>query len=57
MSAAAVIPAPRVVRTIIKPKASVAGLVSSPLNGMAQPYRWGEYCKARGRERRVVVEG
>ena len=32
MSAAAVIPAPRVVGTIIWPKASVAGCTSFPLN-------------------------
>jgi hypothetical protein len=35
VSAAAVIPAPRVVGTIIGPKASVAGLASLPLNPAA----------------------
>ena len=57
MSAAAVIPAPRVVGTFIGPKASVAGPVSPSLNPRAQPVGWEGYCRARGRERPRVLAG
>ena len=46
MSAAAVIPAPRVVGTIIGPKASVAGSASPPLNPAAQQMGRGGYYRA-----------
>jgi hypothetical protein len=57
VSAAAVIPAPRVVRTIIGPKASVAGLASLRLNPPAQQMgRW-RYYKTREWERQTVFGG
>ena len=57
MSAAAVIPAPRVVGTIIGPKASVAGLASPPLKPTIQSLECGGYCQTRGRERPTVLLG
>ena len=57
MSAAAVIPAPRVVGTIIGSKASVAGRKSSPLNPTIQSSGCGEYSSAWGRGRSAVVPG
>ena len=57
MSAAAVIPALRVVGMLIGPKASVAGWASSPLNPTIQSLGCGGYCPARGRERPSVFPG
>ena len=57
VSAAAVIPAPRVVGTIIGPKASVAGPASLPLNPAAQRMGRGGYCRTRRRERQAVLSG
>ena len=57
MSAAAVIPAPRVVGTIIGPKASVAGLASPLLNPAIQSPGCRGYCWARGWERPTVFPG
>jgi hypothetical protein len=57
VSAAAVIPAPRVVGTIIGPKASVAGPASLPLNPAAQQMGCGRYYRARRRERQAVLYG
>jgi hypothetical protein len=57
VSAAAVIPAPRVVGTIIGPKASVAGTASLPLNPPAQQLGCGGYYSARRRERQAVLSG
>ena len=57
VSAAAVIPAPRVVGTIIGPKASVAGHASLPLNPAAQRLGCGGYYVARRRERQAVLSG
>jgi len=51
VSAAAVIPAPRMVETIIGPKASVAGPVDDPSNPTTQSLNCGLYRKARRRER------
>jgi hypothetical protein len=57
VSAAAVIPAPRVVRTFIGPKASVAGFASLRLNPPAQQMgRW-RYYRAREWERQTVFSG
>jgi hypothetical protein len=57
VSAAAVIPAPRVVGTIIGPKASVAGSASPPLNPTAQQVGCGGYYRARRQERQAVLSG
>ena len=57
MSAAAVIPALRVVGMIIGPKASVAGWTSPLLNPTIQSLVCGGYCPARGRERPPVFPG
>ena len=57
MSAAAVIPAPRVVRTFIGPKASVAGYASLRLNPTAQQMGCRRYYIARERERQTVFGG
>ena len=56
VSAAAVIPAPRVVGTIIGPKASVAGSTSLPLNPPAQQLGCGGYYRARRRERQAGTQ-
>jgi len=57
VSAAAVIPAPRVVRMFIGPKASVAGFASLRLNPAAQQMGCRRYYKARERERQTVFGG
>ncbi len=57
MSAAAVIPALRVVGMFIGPKAFVACLASPPLNPTIQSLGCGGYCPARGRERPTVSPG
>ena len=57
MSAAAVIPALRVVGMIIGPKASVAGWISPLLNPTIQSLVCGGYCPAWGRERPPVFPG
>ncbi len=57
MSAAAVIPAPRVVGTFIGPKASVARSVGPRLNPIAQRLGRMGYRRARRRERRTVLRG
>ena len=57
VSAAAVIPAPRVVGTVIGSKASVAGRKSSPLNPTIQSLGCGEYSSTWGRGRSTVVQG
>ena len=57
MSAAAVIPALRVVGMLIGPKAFVAGSASPPLNPAIQLLDCGRYCRARGRERPTVSSG
>jgi hypothetical protein len=57
VSAAAVIPAPRVVGMIIGSKAFVAGRKSSPLNPTIQSLGCGEYFLAWGRGRSAVVPG
>ncbi len=57
MSAAAVIPAPRVVGTFIGPKASVARPVGPRLNPIAQRLGRMGYRRARRRERRTVLRG
>ena len=55
--AAAVIPAARVVATIIGPKTSVAGLVNAWVNREAQPYELRVDCQTRDRERLEVLRG
>jgi hypothetical protein len=57
VSAAAVIPALRVVGMLIGPKAFVACLASPPLNPTIQSLGCGGYCPARGRERPTVSSG
>ena len=57
MSAAAVIPALRVVWMFIGPKAFVAGWASPLLNPPIQSLECGGYCSARGRERPTVFSG
>ncbi len=57
MSAAAVIPALRVVGMFIGLEASVAGLTSLPLNLPIQSLDRGGYCWARGRKRPTVFSG
>ena len=57
MSAAAVIPARRVVGMIIGLKASVAGLSSLLLNPTIQSLDCRRYCQARGREKPTVFSG
>ena len=55
--AAAVIPAARVVATIIGPKTSVAGLVNAWVNREAQPHEFRADCQAWDRERPEVLQG
>ncbi len=55
--AAAVIPAARVVATIIGPKASVAGPVNAWVNRLAQPDEFRVDCRARDRRRERVLQG
>ncbi len=57
VSAAAVIPALRVVGTIIGLKASVAGLASFLSNPTTQSLDRRKYCQARRRERPTVFSG